>query len=73
VEASDAGSDAHSVFRPLLGQLRRVWAGFLDGILKAYVDGSVRSFSERDGLVGGMISSIYEDGSHRSGLGRRTA
>jgi len=73
VEASDAGSDAHSCFALYSDSFGRVWAGFLDGILKAYVDGSVRSFSERDGLVAHDQQHLPRTVATGSGLGRRTA
>lgn len=69
VVTSDAGSADHSCFAIYTDSLGRVWAGFLDGTLKAYADGSVRSYAERDGLIGGMVSSIYEDRSHRIWIG----
>ena len=39
----------------------RVWIGFTDGIVALYDGERFRLYSERDGLSGGLITSIYED------------
>jgi signal transduction histidine kinase/ligand-binding sensor domain-containing protein len=39
----------------------RVWAGFFDGTLVVYDGDQARSFGEREGFVGGMVTSFRED------------
>lgn len=39
----------------------RVWAGFFDGTLVVYDGDQARTFGERDGFVGGMVTSFRED------------
>ena len=40
----------------------RVWAGFFDGTLVVCDGDQARAFGERDGFVGGMVTSFREDG-----------
>lgn len=39
----------------------RVWAGFFDGTLLVYDGDQGRTFGEREGFIGGMVTSFHDD------------
>jgi ligand-binding sensor domain-containing protein/signal transduction histidine kinase len=46
----------------LADRRNRVWIGFYDGTLAVYDNGQFQQYSEKEGLAGGTISALYEDG-----------
>ncbi len=47
----------------------RVWLGFSDGTVAVRQDGTFRIYSDRDGLTGGAVSVLHEDGDGRIWIG----
>ncbi len=65
----DAESDSKTCFSIYADTAGRVWAGFLDGTLRLFDGSTVTSYTQRDGLIGGMVATIYEDRDHTIWIG----
>lgn len=58
VDAGEGRKPPFTVYGDVSG---RVWAGFFDGTLMVYEGDTARTFGERDGFVGGMVTSFHDD------------
>jgi signal transduction histidine kinase/ligand-binding sensor domain-containing protein len=65
----EAESDSRTCFSIYADTTGRVWAGFLDGTLRMFDGSTVTSYTQRDGLIGGLVATIYEDREHTIWIG----